>query len=581
MQASIYQRSLAAARHFLAALSISLLLVTYGWNTTTAYSQTRSAVNTTLVPLPASGTLWVENNRGDIHISLNQRNDLEVTATRHGSGAPALTQEFQVTNKGNKVTITTRPLAAANEVDLKISVPVGTQLRLFSKVGNIDVTGAPGSLIAKTERGNIQLNLPNSINADISISSMLGTVRSNQKLNFTGTPDLRSLYGQLGNGGPVLSAQSEKGQILLTTSADVKDYTATSEPSITVEKVESHQPKIETEPDSSEAKPPVKPQLRQPDTQAQRSQVAEKVIEPAKAQPETVEDNVLKIESQLVTINASVSNNNGQPLINLQQEDFLIYEDRVSQEIVHFQSINTPFNLVLLIDLSGSVRKKIKLIRRAAWHFIQATRVEDRVAIVTFTDRAELVCPLTSNRTELRDGISRIREPEGGTNFYDTLDSTLKWLLRKARGERNAIVIMSDGVDNALPGIPGTGSEISFEEMLAHVEESDVLMFPIYLNTEKEAEDLDDNRAMQSYATARRQLQLLGEVTGGRIFRADRVEDLEGRYEQVAAELRTIYSLGYYPTNNESYGQFRRITVRVKRDDARVRARRGYYAKSR
>ena len=104
-------------------------------------------------------------------------------------------------------------------------------------------------------------------------------------------------------------------------------------------------------------------------------------------------------------------------------------------------------------------------------------------------------------------------------------------------------------------------------------------MFPIYLDTEYEEVFERGNSTSEAYAIARDQLDRLAELSGGKSFKAERVSDLSGVYKQVAAALRTVYSVGYYPTNPEKDGTYRRVRVVVNRPDAAVRTRRGYYAK--
>jgi len=134
-------------------------------------------------------------------------------------------------------------------------------------------------------------------------------------------------------------------------------------------------------------------------------------------------------------------------------------------------------------------------------------------------------------------------------------------------------------VDNALPGVPGRGSLIGFNELLAKIQESDTIVFPIYINTEEEVINETGLDVSEAYYLSREQLKTLSDATGGSIFYANRLEDLSGCYEKVAAELRTIYSLGYYPTNSAHDGGFRKIRLKVKKDNVKVKTRRGYYAK--
>jgi VWFA-related protein len=521
--------------------------------------------------LQPNSTVRVENPGGDIFITMSKRQDLELIVDRHsGSGQAVRTDEYQVEQLSGLVKITARPAHSDAGIDIRILLPEGTALRLFSNSGDIEINGAAASVMATTERGNIRLSLPERTDADISLSTIFGTVRSNREIKFTSESDSRSIIGQLGAGGAVLSAHTKSGQIILSTISEGTIATTQPNAGPGVENREAASLPAEERDD-----------FNKPRGLSGRKTENARRTSSSGGSADAEDENVLKIESQLVTINASVSTAAGRPILDLQKEDFTIYDDRVQQEIMHFQSVKTPFNLVLLLDLSGSVRDKIKLIKRAAWKFVQATRPEDKVAVITFTNRARLVSQLTNDRELLHNRIDSIQKPDGGTSFYDALGETLTMLQRNVKGQRNAIVILSDGVDNAIPGVPGEGSEISYEDLYDRIQESDVILFPIYVDTEEEAVDNFGMRAAQAYDIARRRLLEFSEATGGAMFSVDRLEDLDGRYDQVAAELRTIYSLGYYPAAAGNDGSFHRIQVQVSRNDAKVRSRRGYYTKKR
>jgi len=138
---------------------------------------------------------------------------------------------------------------------------------------------------------------------------------------------------------------------------------------------------------------------------------------------------------------------------------------------------------------------------------------------------------------------------------------------------------MTDGVDSSLDRYNPMESRVSFNQLARRLEESDVIVFPIYLDTEYEEVFERGNSSSEAYAIARDQLERIGELTGGQMFKAEKVGDLSGVYKQVAAAIRTVYSVGYYPTNPERDGTFRRVRVGVNRADAAVRTRKGYYAK--
>ncbi|MDX6693751.1 MAG: Ca-activated chloride channel [Blastocatellia bacterium] len=292
----------------------------------------------------------------------------------------------------------------------------------------------------------------------------------------------------------------------------------------------------------------------------------------------------IRIDTELVDLSVGVIGHDPQrPVGELQQKDFQVFENGSPQEIAFFASAATPFDLVLLLDLSGSITDKLDLVRKSARRFVEAARPTDRIAIVTFTNEARIVSPLTSDRAELIERIKKIRKPQGGTNFWDALRFALERVLEKKTDgtRRSAVVVMTDGIDNALPDVYGDGSVTSFEELLELTAKSDAIVLPIFLDTE--AEMIKAHRwfdVESTFALARRQLGQLAAESGSPLYRARKVEDLNGVYEQVIRDLGTVYSIGYQPANRQRDGAWRSIDVRlVSRPELAVRAKRGYFAK--
>jgi len=264
---------------------------------------------------------------------------------------------------------------------------------------------------------------------------------------------------------------------------------------------------------------------------------------------------------------------------NLKKDDFTVAENGEPQKIEFFQSTAAPFNLVLALDLSGSIKEKLDLVKSAALRFIDVVGPQDKVAVVTFTDEIRVVSQLTGDREELKRRIKTIDKPQGGTAFYEAMWFAMMDTLRGTRGQRNAIVVMTDGVDSSLDRYNPMQTRVTFNQLGRRLEESDVIVFPIYLDTEYEEVFERGNSTSEAYAIARDQLDRLAELTGGQKFTAEKANDLSGVYKQVAAALRTVYSVGYYPTNPDKDGTFRRVRVVVDRPDAAVKTRKGYYAK--
>src|SRR5262249_23799523 len=161
-----------------------------------------------------------------------------------------------------------------------------------------------------------------------------------------------------------------------------------------------------------------------------------------------------------------------QPVPLLDPKDFLVLEDGVPQQISFFAAADAPFDLVLLLDLSGSSSKSLKMIRNSAKRFVDAARDDDRIALVGFTDQPALYSAFSLDRNKLKKAIDEMDDAVGGTNFWDSIDYVLQDLIPHEVGRRSAIVVMTDGIDNALPDVPGPGSKITFEGLLAKIRNS-------------------------------------------------------------------------------------------------------------
>ncbi len=286
---------------------------------------------------------------------------------------------------------------------------------------------------------------------------------------------------------------------------------------------------------------------------------------------------------RLVQLAASVVDALNRPVAGLGAGHFEILEDGVPQRIGIVQDTEAAFNLVLLLDCSTSTLVDRKAVLEAARQFVLAARPSDRVGIYVLSDAyVHVIAPLTADRATLLRLIDQIPRLAGGTPLYDAVTLSYAHELARRRWERNALIVISDGMDNDLlarwsRSVP---SEVRFEDLLGAAAEMNSAIYPIFLEPEAPGIRADRQwreRLRQSTDKARERMRQLAEATGGRLFRTESIRDLEEVYGQIARELRSVYTLGYYPSNQKFDGEWRRIRVKVSGEGRHVRTRPGYY----
>ena len=333
------------------------------------------------------------------------------------------------------------------------------------------------------------------------------------------------------------------------------------------------------EPDYSESAPKKpRPIYSVPDYRNAGKRISAKP--PSNSQTQTTgentgfEDDVVKVETNLVTIPVSVFDRNGLYIPNLKKEDFKIFEDSKEQEIAYFGTTEKPFTVILLIDTSPSTEYKIDEITRAAIAFVDQLKPQDSVMVIEFDANVHVLTELTNDRQKIYKAIKKA-DFGGGTSLYEAVDFSLRKRLGKIQG-RKAIVLFTDGVDT-------TSYKASYDSTLLQAEEADALIFPIYYNTfyenRRSAVDLDaPGVRAEDYVIGKKYIEELAENTGGRVFRPEAVEGgLTAAFEGIAEELRRQYNIGYYPPEEDRrVGQRKQIKVRVNRPNLVIRSRDSY-----
>jgi len=275
------------------------------------------------------------------------------------------------------------------------------------------------------------------------------------------------------------------------------------------------------------------------------------------------------VAPQLIKVNASVTDGNGRAIPNMRMSDFAVYEDGAERRVVDVTPATEPFNLILLLDVSGSVEERIDFIRKAARDFLRSASRQDRIAITSFRDDIQIISDFTTDRALLSKKLDDI-DAGGATALYDALAFSLVDTLKPLRGERTAIVIMSDGDDNK--------SFVPFPSILEATIESGALIYPLYVpsglipesSVPKPMVTVDPMRTKYLTITTRaaEEGQKLADVSGGVFYSIKRIEDLQKAYDDVVAQLRTAYTITY---SSEAGATHRRLRVRTNREGAYVR----------
>lgn len=261
------------------------------------------------------------------------------------------------------------------------------------------------------------------------------------------------------------------------------------------------------------------------------------------------------IEVDFVELYASVLNQSGAAVFDLEQRDFTVYEDGVEQEIRRFETVrHLPVNAAMVLDTSTSMEEEIEDVEQAAARFVESVLApKDRAAVVVFSDGPELRVPLTNDLDQLGRGLSGI-EADGETSLYDTLIYGL-YYLTGLRGKR-ALVLVSDGADSV--------SEFSLDDTLDYARRSGVAIYAIGLGL--------SGRDVEEQSILRR----LASETGGGSFFLSSTKRLDKIYAQIEEELRSQYLLGYQSSQSDP-GTYRHVEVRLTDSDLVIKTVPGYY----
>jgi Ca-activated chloride channel homolog len=303
----------------------------------------------------------------------------------------------------------------------------------------------------------------------------------------------------------------------------------------------------------------------------------------------------IRANVDMVSLPVVVTNKIGKRITDLTKSDFRIFENGVEQEIAGFAATDEPVSIALLLDTSGSTERKLAQIQNAAIEFVQQLHPDDEVAVLSFADDVKLQTDFTINRDRNEYGIKKTRTGEW-TVEYEAVWLALEEVLKPIK-TRKALVLFTDGVDTR-------SRKANEKETLDLAKETQATIYCVYFNT------LDDQgrrrnmggyptslppiimapprppvyggtsgpgSTMDEYRAGREYLSRLAEYSGGLMF--DSMQDLSNAFAEVAKELASQYSIGYYSTDNRHNGKFRNVEVRLNKPGLVARTKKGYFAK--
>jgi VWFA-related protein len=307
-------------------------------------------------------------------------------------------------------------------------------------------------------------------------------------------------------------------------------------------------------------------------------------------------DDVVRTDVSLVQLNVGVVDSRGRAVTSLSRNDFAVYEDGVKQSIAQFEPTNAPFSVVLLLDMSGSTitfREQLKL---ATTRFLDALAPEDRVAVVQFNAKVKKISNFGSDRKDTVYAIN-IAEGAGETHLYDALMFSLKELEKEGK-RRKAIVVLTDGLDTQMRSVDraAVAKAQTDEEALKAIrpeasgpltavlnsaDRQGVTIFPLALPSgDPKRLPIPGPDITGIYAAARTRLQSIANRTGGRLTEINRLDQMARLYAEVAADLRTLYTVAYQASGGRPRdGKWREIKVEVAYPELIARTRPGYFAR--
>jgi Ca-activated chloride channel homolog len=272
----------------------------------------------------------------------------------------------------------------------------------------------------------------------------------------------------------------------------------------------------------------------------------------------------IRVDVDLVLLNATVTDSGNNYVTGLRKEDFQVWEDKIEQRIEYFSAENVPLSVGIIFDISGSMKDKLTAARAAASTFLRMGDLEDEYFLIQFSDSPKIVQDFTTDIGKLQSHLW-FAEAKGSTSLYDALYLGLE-KVNRGTNLRKALLLITDGEDNH--------SRYSLSDLREFARERDVMIYSIGI--------LDGLYPQFTSFSGRAVLESLAHLTGGVAYFPDSLNSMSDICTQIGIDLKSQYVIGYRPLNLSSDGRWRNVRVRVNRPKGMsrlsVRAKSGYYA---
>jgi len=521
---------------------------------------------------PEKVSLVVKNLDGRVSVVASEEQQKKVTVEAKSAGLPIAPEDIKVESKGASMLIDVRPRGEKDRIDVIVTIPTRCKVEVEGKAGAVDVIGSVESAVVRTDTGTIHADVP----LDAVKFNFVWEASKPRYMSDVELPPIKEkaggtykLSGRLGEKDAkkeelvALDFRTQRGVVLLNIDperapADLRERPLTEaaraivrsgDPAL-VEPIRKVAPKMFGDYAKTLPPPEKEPSLQQ------RSSTAYSRI-------------VTSVSPQLMRFNASVTDRNGRAIGGMRASDFTVWENGIERRVTNVAPANEPFNLVLLLDVSGSIEERMDFIRKAARDFLRTTSPQDKISIISFRDDIQVISDFSTDRAMLSRKLDEI-DAGGGTALYDALGYVLSEQIKRLRGERTAIVVMSDGDDNK--------SFLPFPAILDALSESGALVYPLYVpsglipetSVPRPEITIDPLRTRYLTLTTRadEEGRKLAAASGGIYYPIRRLEDLQKAYDDVVAQLRSAYTITYA---SNSVSSSPRVRVRTNRDGASVR----------